>query len=88
MINNNVKLFSHTDLDGYGCNVLMKLILGINSNCENLNYDKINERVKEYFINGEYKQYSSTYITDISVNDEVAEIIDGIVKAESIKIKL
>lgn len=87
-MNNNVKLFSHTDLDGYGCNVIMKLILGINSNCENLNYDKINNRVKEYFINGEYKQYCSTYITDISVNDEVSEIIDKIVKAENIKVKL
>lgn len=87
-MNNKVKLFSHTDLDGYGCNVVIKLIVGLNPDCENLNYDKINERVKEYFVNGEYKQYCSTYITDISVNDEVAEVIDNLIKTENIKVNL
>jgi oligoribonuclease NrnB/cAMP/cGMP phosphodiesterase (DHH superfamily) len=87
-MNNNVKLFSHTDLDGYGCNVIIKSLIGLNSDCENLNYDKINERVKEYFVNKEYKQYIVTYITDISVNDEVAEIIDDIYKKEDIRVVL
>lgn len=83
-----VKLFSHIDLDGYGCNVIIKSLIGINSDCENLNYDKINERVKEYFVNKEYQQYIITYITDISVNDEVAKIIDNIYKEEDIRIVL
>jgi oligoribonuclease NrnB/cAMP/cGMP phosphodiesterase (DHH superfamily) len=87
-MNSKVKLFSHTDLDGYGCNVIIKSLVGINSDCENLNYDKINERVKEYFINKEYKEYIITYITDISVNGEVAEIIDNIYKEEDIRIIL
>lgn len=88
MVKQEVKLFSHTDLDGYGCNVILKSIIGLKPDCENLNYDKINERVKEYFINKEYEQYSTTYITDISVNDEVAEMIDNIVKTKNVRVML
>ena len=84
-----VKLFSHTDLDGYGCNVVAKLALCfLEVECENLNYDKINERVKEFFTTKECEEYSVVYITDISVNDEVAEIIENKIKEISIRVKL
>lgn len=72
-----IKLFSHTDLDGYGCNIIAKCIFGENVDCENLNYDKIDKRVKDFFTTEEYKNYDRIYITDISVNNEVAKIIDN-----------
>jgi len=86
---NKVKLFSHTDLDGYGCNVVAKLALCfLEVDCENLNYDKINERVKEFFTTKEYDEYSVVYITDISVNDEVAEIIENKINETGIRVRL
>jgi oligoribonuclease NrnB/cAMP/cGMP phosphodiesterase (DHH superfamily) len=85
---NIVKLFSHTDLDGYGCNIIMKALFDSDVECENLNYDKINERVKEFFTSDEYKKFSFIYITDISVNDEVAQIIDNVRNKEDILVVL
>lgn len=72
----NVKLFSHTDLDGFGCNYLLN-ILPFTTNCANVGYDKINVVVKEFIVSGEYKNYDKCYITDISVNEEVAELINS-----------
>lgn len=84
-----VKLFSHTDLDGYGCNVVAKLALCfLEVDCENLNYDKINERVEEFFSTKEYEQYSVVYITDISVNGDVAEIIENKINETGIRVRL
>jgi oligoribonuclease NrnB/cAMP/cGMP phosphodiesterase (DHH superfamily) len=74
---NKKKLFSHTDLDGYGCNIVAKSILK-DVDCENLNYDNVNQRIKEFFINEEYKNYDKVYITDISVKEDVATIMDNI----------
>lgn len=73
-----IRLFSHTDLDGYGCNIVMKALMGDDTLviATNVNYDEINETIKKYINNEEYKNYALTFITDISVNEEVAELID------------
>lgn len=71
-----IKLFSHTDLDGYGCNIVMKA-LGINVDETNINYGEINEVVQDYIQNRIYKNYDITFITDISINEEVAKLIDN-----------
>ena len=70
-----VKLFTHTDLDGIGCAILAKLAFGNNVNIEYCNYDNINESVKK-FINGEINNIDMCNITDISINDELANEID------------
>ena len=70
---NKIKLFSHDDLDGYGCNIVAQSILE-NVDCENLDYDNVNQRIKEFFVNGEYKNYNKVYITDISVKEDTAKI--------------
>lgn len=70
------KLFSHIDLDGYSCNLIMSK-LPVASECTNVNYDKINEVIRDYITSGEYKNYEFTFITDISVNEEVAELINN-----------
>jgi oligoribonuclease NrnB/cAMP/cGMP phosphodiesterase (DHH superfamily) len=78
---NRIKLFSHTDLDGYGCNIVAGSILK-NVDCENLSYDNVNQRIKEFFINGEYKNYDKVYITDISVKEDTANIINNLTDIE------
>jgi oligoribonuclease NrnB/cAMP/cGMP phosphodiesterase (DHH superfamily) len=40
------------------------------------NYDDINEKFKEFAFNNEDENYKNIYITDISVNEEIAELID------------
>ena len=72
-----IRLFSHTDLDGYGCNIVMKALVSQSTViATNMNYEENNEIVKNYILSGEYKNYRCTFITDISVNEEVAELID------------
>lgn len=72
-----IKIFTHNDLDGYGCVVVGAVIFGKEyldvSHCV---YENINERVTKFIKSGEYKNYSAVFITDISVNEEVAELID------------
>lgn len=72
-----IRLFSHTDLDGYGCNIVIKALVSQSTViATNMNYEENNEIVKNYILSGEYKNYRCTFITDISVNEEVAELID------------
>ena len=71
-----VMLFSHTDLDGYGCNIVLEA-LNIPYFAININYENNNEVIKEYIEGEYYKDYKKTYITDISVNEEVAELINN-----------
>lgn len=78
----NIKLFSHTDLDGYGCNIIMDFLVGnsnkISYDAENLDYTNVNTKIKEFIKNGEWGNYDKIFITDISVNDEVASYLDDI----------
>ena len=71
-----VMLFSHTDLDGYGCNIVLEA-LNIPYFAININYENVNEVIKEYIEGEYYKDYKKTYITDISVNEEVVELINN-----------
>ena len=69
-----IKLFTHTDLDGIGCAVLAKLAFQDEVDIEYCNYDEINEKVLEYINQNDNKV--PIYITDISVNEEVANLLD------------
>lgn len=74
-----VKLFTHTDLDGVSCSILGKLAFGHNIHIEHCDYNNINERIGR-FIEKDLAKYDRVYITDISVNEEVAETIDALEK--------
>jgi len=73
-----VKLFTHTDLDGVGCAIIAKLGFGKNVDIEYCDYDNINEKVANYITSKDYINHGTTFITDISVNEQVAEMIDKI----------
>lgn len=74
-----IKLFTHgADLDGNGCAILAFLAFGReNVDVEYCSYKDIDERV-EKFIEDEklFRSYDFVFITDISVSDKVANLID------------
>jgi oligoribonuclease NrnB/cAMP/cGMP phosphodiesterase (DHH superfamily) len=70
-----VKLFTHTDLDGVGCYVVAKHVYE-NVDVEYCNYDEINEKVKSYLSNRDFLDYDLTLITDISIDEVNAEVIN------------
>ena len=70
-----VKLFTHTDLDGVGCAILAKLAFKEKVDIEYCDYDDINKRVLNY-LSEEDSNLSEIYITDISVNKEVAQLLN------------
>lgn len=76
------KLFTHTDLDGIGCAVLAKLAFGDAVDITYCNYDDINQKVRLYLNN---ITADECHITDISINEELAEEID---KTDEMLIKL
>lgn len=75
-----VKLFTHKDLDGEGCAILLGLEYGINNlEIERCSVYEVDEKVKDFIESEEFKtnNYSKVYITDISLKDkEIIELID------------
>ncbi len=74
-----IKLFTHTDLDGVSCAVVLKYVMSEAiidvSYCD---YNEINDAVKEFVQSGEYENYDRVFITDISVNSEVGDMLDSL----------
>lgn len=78
----NIKLFTHTDLDGVGCAILAYLAFGKeNVAVEYCNYDDIDLRVSQFFIKGNPGEYDKVFITDISINENLAAYIDRYAKS-------
>lgn len=73
-----VKLFTHTDLDGIGCAILAYLAFGKeNVDVKYCNYDDIDDKVEKFMEDGDlYRSYNQIFITDISVSDSVANMIN------------
>ncbi|MFZ3577385.1 DHH family phosphoesterase [Virgibacillus sp. DJP39] len=73
-----VMLFSHSDLDGVGCVIVGKKVFGEKLDFQMLGYHQINESVEQFIKNNDYKGYDEVYITDISVSEDVGELLEGI----------
>lgn len=72
-----IKLFTHTDLDGIGCAILAYLAFGReNIDVEYCDYSNVNDKVGDFFVNGSPGEYNAVFITDISINNELAMTID------------
>lgn len=75
--NIKVKLFTHNDLDGVGNAILAQLAFGKeNVDVNYCDYKQINSVVAEFVAKGGYSDYDMVYITDISVDADVAEMIN------------
>lgn len=72
-----IKLFTHTDLDGIGCAILAYLAFGReNVDVEYCDYSNVNDKVRDFFYNGNWDEYEHVFITDISISNELAMAID------------
>lgn len=70
-----IKIFTHTDLDGVGCAILAQLTFGKNVDITYCNYDEVDLLVREY-ISKMDKEHDTCFITDISIKDDLASVID------------
>ncbi|MBE6022100.1 MAG: oligoribonuclease [Cellulosilyticum sp.] len=72
-----IKLFTHNDLDGLACVLLAKLAFGRESvDFESCRYEDINDKLKLYIEESHTTEFEHCYITDISVKDEIAALIN------------
>lgn len=69
-------LFTHTDLDGVGSAVVAKRAFGNNVQIVYNDYEEINKNIVKFLDEEKVTDYYDIFITDISVNDEVAERLD------------
>lgn len=70
-----IKLLTHTDLDGIGCELLIKLKFGKNNvDVSKCGYHNINSILYSTLKNE--KDYDKIYITDISVDEKMAKWIE------------
>lgn len=77
-----IKLFSHCDLDGVGCAILAYLAFEReNVDVEYCGYKNVDGKVREFYLCDNPEDYNEIYITDISVDEEVAAEIDSLVTA-------
>ena len=78
----NIKLFTHTDLDGVGCAILAYLAFGKeNVDVEYCNYDDVDNKVSRFFLKEIPGEYDKVFITDISINENLAVAIDRYAKS-------
>ena len=78
---NKIKLFTHgADLDGIGCAILAYLAFGReNVEVEYCDYKDVDGTIREFYLCGNPDDYDVIFITDISVDEEVASEIDSLV---------
>lgn len=74
-----IKLFSHADLDGYGCKLLMNLLQNtcIDTSYLDGSYESL-MNIRDYILNKEYKEYDMTFVTDLVVNEEIIKAINSV----------
>ena len=81
------KLFTHNDLDGIGCACVLKHVVDVLSfkyrlsntsqvDVSYLSYDNVNSVIQQFINDKEYENYTLIFITDISVDEETAKLID------------
>ncbi|MCO5822887.1 DHHA1 domain-containing protein [Clostridioides difficile] len=71
-----IKLITHNDLDGVGCYIIANYILHEQIDANYCNYKNVNDVVLETL--EKHDKYEKIFITDISVNEEVANKLDKI----------
>lgn len=73
-----VKHFTHTDLDGIGCGIVSKIAYGDDVEIVYCDYHNVNDIVGDYVSSRKYLDYDLTLITDISVDEIKADLLNYI----------
>lgn len=79
-----IKLITHNDLDGIGCEIVFKLLYGNEVDVFSLGYNEVNNIVEQSLEELRLGTYEELFITDLSINEELAKIIDK----EGLKVQL
>lgn len=79
-----IKLITHNDLDGIGCEIVFKLLYGNEVDVFSLGYNEVNNIVEQSLEELRLGTYEKLFITDLSINEELARIIDK----EGLKVQL
>lgn len=86
-MDNTVKLFTHTDLDGVGCAILAMMAYPNQIDIEYCEPNTIDDAVEEFFQSPQ-NQYTQVYITDLSIQEDLAKKIDQMSQKEQFFPKL
>jgi len=71
-------LFSHCDLDGAGAGIIFRKMFGPTAEVHYLGYNSINDRIKRRLHQLQVSGETPTiFMVDISVNEEVARLVDA-----------
>lgn len=73
-----IKLITHSDLDGIGCEILFRYVEGMFDNNIDVviaGYNNVNEVVENALNELENGKYTKLFITDLSINNELAKRI-------------
>lgn len=70
------KLFTHTDLDGVGCAIVGYHAYPDDIDVTYCDYHNVNEIIANFLKSDQLSNYHHVFITDISVNEEVAQMIN------------
>jgi uncharacterized protein len=81
------KHFTDSDLDGYGCGTISDFHFD-DVDIVNVNPYNVDEKVSEFLQSGDAAQYDYVFITDVSVNEENAKLIESINEHTDIRIVL
>ncbi|MGL5751182.1 MAG: DHHA1 domain-containing protein [Paraclostridium sp.] len=75
-----MKIFNitHYDLDGLGCNLLLRHHYGNKDvDVAYCGYDNANETLNKLLTTNEHEKYDHIYITDISISEEMANLVES-----------
>ena len=86
-MSNKITLFSHCDLDSIGAIICLSLLKKDFEYVQTKNPQDCSSKVKEFLESGEYVNYKEILFSDISVNEEVAEMLNEVYK-EGINVEL
>ena len=84
-----IKIYTHTDGDGHGCSVVLKILLGeyFDIEVEYLNYSDLDKLKKGYFVKN-IDEYEHIFVTDLNFSDsKMFELLFGISSEEKPLIK-
>lgn len=73
------KLYSHNDLDGVGCGIIIKLALGEEGQVYYNSVGGLDYKVEKFFSEKDHKD-TKLYITDLSINEDNTKRVDDFVK--------
>lgn len=71
-----IKVFTHTDLDGFGCGMLFEVSHGDFVNITYTNYSDVDMEIYDFIKSKDYNSVDKIFICDMSISDDLCKWID------------